>query len=126
MGNFAANTARSCFAPVAADVAGLRPCPVTCLRLCLAGLTSAMYMKGDQAVPNPDPQAGLYVRGRQGAEVTQASIPADHIAFQMGEAMQVRRMSAGPATACHAPLTDVTATVDRYAPVCLPFQACWR
>ena len=49
-----------------------------------------MYMKGNQAVPNPDPQAGLYVRGRQGGEITQAPIPADHIAFQMGEAMQVQ------------------------------------
>ena len=55
----------------------------------LTGLTSAMYMKGDKAVPNPDPQAGLYIRARQDGEVTQAPIPADQIAYQMGEAMQV-------------------------------------
>lgn len=55
----------------------------------LTGLTSAMYMKGDEAVPNPDPQAGLYIRARQGGEITQAPIPSDHIAFQMGEVMQV-------------------------------------
>lgn len=55
----------------------------------LTGLTSAMYMHGDKAVPNPDPQAGLYIRARQGGEVTQAPIPADQIAYQMGEAMQV-------------------------------------
>ena len=55
----------------------------------LTGLTSAMYMKGDEVVPNPDPQAGLYIRGRQGGEVTQAPVPSDHIAYQMGEAMQV-------------------------------------
>ncbi len=48
-----------------------------------------MYMHGDKAVPNPDPQAGLYIRARQGGEVTQAPIPADQIAYQMGEAMQV-------------------------------------
>ena len=55
----------------------------------LTGLTSAMYMKGDQAVPNPDPQAGLYIRARQEGGVTQAPIPVDQIAYQMGEAMQV-------------------------------------
>ena len=61
------------------------------LMICLPllGLTSAMYMKGAEAVPNPDPQAGLYIRQRQGAEVVQAPIPADQIAYQMGEAMQV-------------------------------------
>ena len=48
-----------------------------------------MYMHGDKAVPNPDPQAGLYIRARQGGDVTQAPIPADQIAYQMGEAMQV-------------------------------------
>lgn len=55
----------------------------------LTGLTSAMYMRGDEVVPSPDPQAGLYIRARQGGEVTQVQIPSDHIAFQMGEAMQV-------------------------------------
>ena len=48
-----------------------------------------MYMRGSEGVPNPDPHAGLYIRQRQGAEVVQAPIPADQIAYQMGEAMQV-------------------------------------
>ena len=65
----------------------------------LTGLTSAMYMRGDEVVPSPDPQAGLYIRARQGGEVTQVRIAADHIAFQMGEAMQVCTPVAG--AACH-------------------------
>lgn len=52
-----------------------------------------MYMRGPEAVPNPDPQAGLYIRQRQGAEVVQAPIPADQVAYQMGEAMQVSALS---------------------------------
>ena len=60
----------------------------------LTGLTSAMYMSGDEVVPSPDPQAGLYIRARQGGEVTQVRIPSDHIAYQMGEAMQVCMLAA--------------------------------
>lgn len=81
----------------------------------LTGLTSAMYMHGDKAVPNPDPQAGLYIRARQGGEVTQAPIPADQIAYQMGEAMQV--MSGGLLRATphyvRAPGKDKTGGVSR-------------
>ncbi|GFH32487.1 DIOX_N domain-containing protein, partial [Haematococcus lacustris] len=36
----------------------------------------------------PDPAAGLYIRNRRG-QVVQVAIPADHIAFQVGEALQV-------------------------------------
>lgn len=53
-----------------------------------AGLTAAMYLRDGQEVPNPDPDAGLYIRKPSG-EVVQARIPQDHLAFQMGEAMQV-------------------------------------
>lgn len=54
-----------------------------------AGLTSAMYLRDGREVCNPDPAAGLYIRDRQQG-VIQASIPADHLAFQMGEASQVQ------------------------------------
>ena len=46
-----------------------------------------MYMKHGQEVPCPDRAAGLYVRDQHG-RVVQVRVPADHIAFQMGEAMQ--------------------------------------
>lgn len=59
-------------------------CPLTAA----AGLISAMYMKGEEAVQNPDPSSGLYIRTRAGEDL-RVVIPADHIAFQMGEAMQV-------------------------------------
>ena len=48
---------------------------------------SALYAKDGEEVPNPDPSSGLYIRDRSGA-AAKAPIPADHIAFQMGEAMQ--------------------------------------
>ncbi len=47
-----------------------------------------MYLRDGQEVPNPDPNAGLYIRSPSG-DVVQARIPPDHLAFQMGEAMQV-------------------------------------
>jgi len=59
----------------------------------LTGLTSAMYMRtnadGTRAeVPNPDPNAGLYIRSRAGTLV-KAVIPPDCIGFQLGQQMQV-------------------------------------
>ncbi|KAJ9530925.1 hypothetical protein QJQ45_028778 [Haematococcus lacustris] len=54
----------------------------------LTGLTSAMFMRGPHVVACPDPAAGLYIRNRRG-QVVQVAIPADHIAFQVGEALQV-------------------------------------
>lgn len=47
-----------------------------------------MYLRDGREVSNPDPAAGLYIRSPSGA-VVQARIPPDHLAFQMGEAMQV-------------------------------------
>jgi len=54
----------------------------------LTGLTSAVYMRGGEAVSCPDPEAGLYIRTRTGEEV-RVAIPADHLAFQLGEASQI-------------------------------------
>ena len=47
-----------------------------------------MYMREGQEVANPDPAAGLYIRDRRGRPV-RAGIPPGHLAFQMGQAMQV-------------------------------------
>lgn len=51
-----------------------------------------MYIKDRQEVPNPDSTSGLYIRRQDGTTV-QVKVPADHIAFQMGEAMQVGSLS---------------------------------
>lgn len=55
----------------------------------LTGLVPAMYIdeKGNE-VPNPDPDAGLYIRSRQG-KIIKATFPADHLAFQLGETQQI-------------------------------------
>jgi len=51
----------------------------------LTGLIPAMYIdKSGKEVVNPDPNSGLYIRSRSGKTV-KAVIPADHIAFQIGE-----------------------------------------
>jgi len=47
-----------------------------------AGLTPAMYLRGKQEVPNPDPQSGLYIRDRRG-NIVKVTLPADNIAFQV-------------------------------------------
>ena len=39
----------------------------------------------------PDGRAGLHVRDRAG-RIVRAAFPADHLAFQMGEAMQARAL----------------------------------
>jgi isopenicillin N synthase-like dioxygenase len=55
----------------------------------LTGLTSNMFLNAQgQEVENPDPQAGLYVKTRTGG-VVQVKYPADHLAFQIGEAAQI-------------------------------------
>lgn len=65
----------------------------------LTGLTSAMYLDpSGKEVPNPDPEhAGLYIRSRQG-KLTKAVIPADHLAFQIGETAEVHSGGALRAT----------------------------
>ncbi|CAK0782425.1 hypothetical protein CVIRNUC_005681 [Coccomyxa viridis] len=54
----------------------------------LTGLASAMYMRDGEQIPNPDSASGLYIRDQRGRAV-QVRVPEDHIAFQMGEAMQI-------------------------------------
>lgn len=55
----------------------------------LTGLLSSLYLdKEGNEVPNPDPSSGLYIKTRTGG-VIQASYPADHLAFQIGEAAQI-------------------------------------
>jgi hypothetical protein len=49
-----------------------------------------MYMRDGQEVVNTDANSGLYVRDRLG-QVVRVQIRRDHIAFQIGEAMQVGR-----------------------------------
>jgi isopenicillin N synthase-like dioxygenase len=55
----------------------------------LTGLVSAMFLdEQGQKVDNIDESAGLYIRKRSG-ELVKAGIPADHIAFQIGETAQI-------------------------------------
>ncbi|KAH8083504.1 Clavaminate synthase-like protein [Filobasidium floriforme] len=61
----------------------------------LTGLCSAMYLSHEEVgepkvVPPPDANAGLWIcPRRKGAEPVKVSIPADCLAFQTGEALQV-------------------------------------
>ncbi|MCJ1309768.1 hypothetical protein MMC25_003429 [Agyrium rufum] len=77
---------------------------------CLTGLTSALFIDESKSSPHrldlspsrdtqglpplaalkasPDPRAGLYIRSRKGT-VTKVNIPADCLAFQTGEALEV-------------------------------------
>lgn len=77
---------------------------------CLTGLTSAIFIDESKHSPNlppydpnrplsdipslpflqssPDPAAGLYIHARD-STITKVSIPADCLAFQTGEALQV-------------------------------------
>ena len=54
-----------------------------------------MYLRHGHEMPSPDPAAGLYIRTRRHG-IVQAAIPADQLAYQMGEASQVRAALAGP------------------------------
>ncbi|KZP00754.1 Clavaminate synthase-like protein [Calocera viscosa TUFC12733] len=57
----------------------------------LTGLCSAMYVahssEGDRVVPSPSSDSGLYIRTR-GGTLKKVNIPADHLAFQTGEALE--------------------------------------
>lgn len=64
----------------------------------LTGLCQAMYMGEDGAeMPNPDPEAGLYIRSR-GHEVVKLALPAGAMAFQIGESAQIHSGGALQAT----------------------------
>ena len=55
----------------------------------LTGLVSAIYIDSSGAeVPNADPSAGLYILSRRG-ELVKVSIPADCVAYQIGETAQI-------------------------------------
>lgn len=55
----------------------------------LTGLASAMYFDKDgNAIPCPDPSAGLYIKSRQG-QVVRVVTPPNSIAFQIGETSQI-------------------------------------
>ncbi|EAU92647.2 hypothetical protein CC1G_01692 [Coprinopsis cinerea okayama7 len=59
----------------------------------LTGLCSAIFLRKEEngeptVVPSPSPQAGLYIKTRGGA-LTKVSIPADCLAFQTGEALEI-------------------------------------
>lgn len=56
----------------------------------LTGLCSAMYFDTatGQQVPCPDPDAGLFIRSRSG-QLVHVAVPADALAFQIGETAQV-------------------------------------
>ncbi|KIK99771.1 hypothetical protein PAXRUDRAFT_30291 [Paxillus rubicundulus Ve08.2h10] len=58
----------------------------------LTGLCSAMYIrdadKGPTIVSSPSPTSGLYIRTR-GGDLTKVSIPADCLAFQTGESLEL-------------------------------------
>jgi hypothetical protein len=54
-----------------------------------AGLVPGMYTREGKEVSNPDPASGLYIVDRNGRSV-KVVIPPSHLAFQVGEAMQVR------------------------------------
>ncbi|KAJ7462789.1 Clavaminate synthase-like protein, partial [Mycena galericulata] len=58
----------------------------------LTGLCSAIFIRevesGPEIVPSPSPASGLYIRSR-GGDLTRVSIPADCLAFQTGEALEV-------------------------------------
>lgn len=55
----------------------------------LTGLTSAMFHDASGgSIPCPDPEAGLYVKTRRG-KLVRVVIPADYLAFQIGETSQI-------------------------------------
>lgn len=67
----------------------------------LTGLTAAMFMDPSGSVAeNKDPSAGLYIRNRK-SEVIKASIPPDHIAFQIGETAQIHSGGILQVLDCH-------------------------
>eukprot|EP01128_Nolandella_sp_AFSM9_P011404 TRINITY_DN811_c0_g1_i1.p1 TRINITY_DN811_c0_g1~~TRINITY_DN811_c0_g1_i1.p1 ORF type:complete len:368 (+),score=44.68 TRINITY_DN811_c0_g1_i1:42-1106(+) len=56
----------------------------------LTALTSALFFDDDtgEVIANPDPEGGLYVVTR-GGDPVRVRVPADHLAIQCGEALQV-------------------------------------
>ena len=63
-----------------------------------------MYLRVSHQVPSPDPAAGLYIRTRRHG-IVQARIPADQLAYQMGEASQA--CARAPLAACPVRISTV-------------------
>jgi len=81
----------------------------------LTGLVPAIFMdqKGN-VVPSPDPKSGLYIRSRQG-DMVKASIPANCLAFQIGETAQIHSGGILQATphAVRGPLGENSTGISR-------------
>jgi len=79
----------------------------------LTGLTVAMFFdEQGREVENPDPESGLYVRSRQGG-IFKVSVPADCLAFQIGEAAQIHsggKLQATPHCVRAAAVPGITRT----------------
>jgi len=56
----------------------------------LTGLCPAMYLnENGEEIQNPDPDAGLYIKSRNG-DMVKAVLPPNYIAFQIGEAAAIK------------------------------------
>jgi isopenicillin N synthase-like dioxygenase len=78
----------------------------------LTGLCSAMFFNEQgEEIANPDPKSGLYIRSRTGATV-KAVIPADCLAFQMGETQQIHSCGVLQATP-HCVMAGTVPNVSR-------------
>lgn len=84
-----------------------------CLRLTKVSISQAMYFRNNgegepEEVPAPSPKAGLYIHTR-GGKLTKVSIPANCLAFQTGEALEIatgRKLLATPHCVRVVPTTD--------------------
>jgi isopenicillin N synthase-like dioxygenase len=78
----------------------------------LTGLTSAMFFneKGEE-IANPDKGSGLYVRSRKG-ETIKINIPADSLAFQIGETATIHSCGVLQATP-HCVMGSSTPNISR-------------
>ncbi|KAE9003416.1 hypothetical protein PR002_g17347 [Phytophthora rubi] len=54
----------------------------------LTGVQAVLTDSTGTAVPNPDPQAGLYVKNRRG-EILKANIPPGYLVYPIGETSQI-------------------------------------
>ena len=78
----------------------------------ITGLTSAMFFDREMnEVASPDADAGLFIRDRNGS-VVKATIPANCLAYQTGEALQICSGNVLQATP-HCVRSCTTATVSR-------------
>lgn len=88
---------------------------------CLTGLTSALYIDetNGSIVKNPDPNAGLYIKSRNG-ESTKVAIPANCLAFQSGSALESISRGSFKAVPHHVRGTDMNIARNTLAVFCQP------